>query len=65
MTIENNYVEIFELLLEYVFNNNVIIELDEKDIDENYTFFNFINDSNVEMAKLYLKYANKNVIKFE
>jgi len=60
----NNNLEMFELLINYANEKNIILELNEKDNKSKYPFLIAFNN-NIEMTQLLIDYANKKNIALE
>jgi len=62
---KNNNNDQVQYLIEYANKNNIILELNEKDIDGNYSLIWVIKENNNEIVQLLMDYANKNNIVLE
>ena len=47
------------MLINYANKNSIILELNAKDMNKNYPFLEAINNNNIKMVELLMKYTHK------
>jgi len=60
-----NDIDIFRLILNYICRNNIIVELNKKNVLGDYPFLFTIKYDTFEIVQLFLNYVNKNIIIIE